>query len=381
MVDISNELARAVQGGDCVLWVGAGLGVTSESAQAPDFAKTLAAFPWRACISTVDPDLAKVVFEEGEVVDAARDLSLEDTKRFVIVDASKAVNKLVDFVEEVAQTRTVLFVGFDPDDAELARALDLLERGGGEHFVVVAGDARALEGRAVKVLSAGEDDDMAAIVKALGEATADLEVQPADESRADVFELVRSVRAALRDPANLASIDALKTAIAGLVSLPEAAIPQPITDEEGSRALSLAAPEDPDDLEAWAAILERKGAHLEARQAVDRIEDEARDTKRWDRLVEVLGVKAEHAQRQQDRVKYLREMVSLFEKELGAPRSAFETLQALIESVEVAEQVKLADEVMRLAAETGDWAPAAETLGVLAERAPSNEDAAVRNAR
>ncbi len=376
MVDISNELARAVQAGDCVLWVGTGLGVTSESAQPPEFAKPLAALPWRACISTVDPDLAKVVFSDGEVVDASRDLSLEDQDGFVIVDASKAVNKLVDFVEEVAQTRTVLFVGFDPDDAELSRALDLLERGGGQHFAVVAGDAGVLEGRGVKVLAAGEDDDMAAIVKALEDATADVGVQPSDESRADVFELVRSLRAVLRDPANLSSSDALKTAIAALVVAPEAAAPQAVAEEGGSRSIPVAAPEDPDDLEAWAAILERKGAHLEARQAVDRIEDEARDGKRWDRLVEVLGVKAERAQRQQDRVKYLREMVSLFEKELGAPRSAFETLQALIESVEVAEQVKLADEVMRLAAESGDWAPAAETLGVLAERAPSNEDQA-----
>ncbi|MEM6290687.1 MAG: SIR2 family protein [Myxococcota bacterium] len=147
-------------------------------------------------------------------------------------------------------------------------------------------------------------------------------------------------------------------------------------DTEVSRSLQLSAPEDPDDLEAWAAILERKPTHLEARQNVDRIEDDARDAKRWDRLVEVLGVKAERAQRQQDRVKYLREMVSLFEKELGAPRNAFETLQALIESVEVAEQVKLADEVLRLASETGEWAPAAETLSVLAERAPTPEDQA-----
>ncbi len=145
---------------------------------------------------------------------------------------------------------------------------------------------------------------------------------------------------------------------------------------ETSRPVSLTAPEDPDDLEAWAAILERKATHLEARQAIDRIEDEAREGRRWDRLVEVLGVKAERAQRQQDRVKYLREMVALFEKELGAPRSAFETLQALIESVEVAEQVKLSGEVLRLAEETGEWAPASETLGVLAERATSADEQA-----
>ena len=44
--------------------------------------------------------------------------------------------------------------------------------------------------------------------------------------------------------------------------------------------------------------------------------------------------------------------------------------------MEVAEQVKLAGEVQRLASETGEWAPAAETFGVLAERAASPEDQA-----
>ena len=377
MVDITNELARAVQAGDCVLWVGTGLGVSSDTAEAPDFAKPLAALPWRACISSIDPKAAKVVFADGEVVEASKDLSLKDKGGFVIVDASKSMGKLVDFVEEVAQTRTVLFVGFDPEDAELADALDLVERGGGQHFAFVSGDAASLEARGVGVVPVGDDDDMASIVKAIESATADVEAEPSDSARSDVFALVRSVRAVLRDPSKLTSVETLRKAIAALVTVGDAvAAPQAVTQDEGSRALNLAAPEDPDDLEAWAAILERKSTHLEARQAIDRIEDEARDAGRWDRLVEVLGVKAERAQRQQDRVKYLRDMVSLFEKELGAPRSAFETLQALIDTVEVGEQVKLADEVMRLAGETGDWAPAAETLGVLAERAPATEDQA-----
>ena len=167
MVDITNELARAVQAGDCVLWVGTGLGVSSDSAEAPDFAKTLAALPWRACISSIDPKAAKVVFANGEVVQASKDLSLKDNGEFVIVDASKSVGKLVDFVEEVAQTRTVLFVGFDPEDAELATALDLVERGGGQHFAFVSGDAASLEARGVEVVSVGAADDMAAIVKAI----------------------------------------------------------------------------------------------------------------------------------------------------------------------------------------------------------------------
>jgi tetratricopeptide (TPR) repeat protein len=145
---------------------------------------------------------------------------------------------------------------------------------------------------------------------------------------------------------------------------------RPRADEpDDSGRVRITAPEDPNDLEAWAWILERKPTHLEARNAIERIEAESRQEQRWDRLVEVLGVKAQHAQRQQDKVMYLRELITVFEKQLGAPRNAFESLQTLIEEVEVTEQIELAWELRRLAEITGQWAPLSDSLLIVAERA------------
>ena len=306
MVDISNELARALQAGDCVLWVGTGFGAFADRSS------------W------------KTLLEEG------------------LAEADDATRESLEALQEREQLgATAALVGVVSSETDEEQLASLSERYG----VPV----RAAEGVEELVASLSTNGD-------------------ASEADEDASVLARDVRAVLRDPELSSSAETLRAALSALIGGAEEE--EDASPRTPSPSDELTAPEDPDDLEAWAAILERKATHLEARQAIDRIEDEARDTKRWDRLVEVLGVKAEHAQRQQDRVRTLREMIALFEKELGAPRSAFETLQALLETVEVAEQVKLADEVLRLAADTGDWAPAAETLGVLAERAPSTEDQA-----
>lgn len=151
--------------------------------------------------------------------------------------------------------------------------------------------------------------------------------------------------------------------------------PRPVGGEP-SAPVRITAPEDPNDLEAWAWILERKPTHVEAHENVERIESESREQQRWDRVVEVLGVKAQHAQRQQDRVSHLREMIELFENKLGAPRNAFESLQALVEDVDVEEQIRLLDELTRLAEVTGQWSALAESLVVVARRAPEINDQA-----
>ncbi len=151
---------------------------------------------------------------------------------------------------------------------------------------------------------------------------------------------------------------------------------RPRADETETGRIRINTPDDPNDLEAWAWILERKPTHLEARNAIERIEAESRQEQRWDRLVEVLGVKAQHAQRQQDKVMYLRELITVFEKQLGAPRNAFESLQTLIEEVEVGEQVQLAWELRRLAEITGQWAPLSDSLLIVAERASETSEQA-----
>ena len=69
-------------------------------------------------------------------------------------------------------------------------------------------------------------------------------------------------------------------------------------------------------------------------------------------------------------------MITVFETQLGAPRNAFESAQALIEEVEVAEQVQLAWELRRLAEVTGQWAPLADSLTIVADRAPETSEQA-----
>lgn len=148
------------------------------------------------------------------------------------------------------------------------------------------------------------------------------------------------------------------------------------TGDAGGAALSAPAteriqiPEDPDDLEAWAWILERKPGHMEAREAIERIEQEARDQGRWDRVGDVIMVRAQHTQVQQERVELLRELSGIFENQLQAPANAFMTLQAVLDELPVPAQIDLVDELVRLADASGSWAELADTVQAVAERAP-----------
>jgi tetratricopeptide (TPR) repeat protein/serine/threonine protein kinase len=151
----------------------------------------------------------------------------------------------------------------------------------------------------------------------------------------------------------------------------EVGAPTPLVAEP-SRPLEL--PRDPDDLEGWAFVLERKPTHLEARRAVERIEADARAQGKWDVLAEVLNVRAQHTQVQRERVELLRELSRLFEDELSAPQSAMQTLQALLEEVPVPLQVELCRDLLRLAASTGAWGELAAVLEGVAARAPEPGD-------
>jgi len=153
-----------------------------------------------------------------------------------------------------------------------------------------------------------------------------------------------------------------------------------VREDSGSgrhSTLKYALPEDPEDLEAWAWILDHKATHLEARQNVDRLEREARGARRWDRVVEVLAVKAKVAQAQRDRVAFLRESAKLLETELGAPGNAFSVYEELLAELETPEQVALVDEELsRLAEVTGRWQELSELLDGLVPRLGSANDQA-----
>jgi tetratricopeptide (TPR) repeat protein len=171
------------------------------------------------------------------------------------------------------------------------------------------------------------------------------------------------------DPSQRASVRDLETALVDVVRSPVVR-----AVEEAIPSGQIAVPQDKDDIEAWAWVLDRKPAHAEARANIDRIEKEARDGAAWDRVAEVLAVKAQHAQVLQDRVALLRELVTVFEHRLSAPANAFETAQSLIEEVSVAEQIGLAEELERLAEVTGKWGPLADSLMVVAERVSDPKD-------
>lgn len=193
------------------------------------------------------------------------------------------------------------------------------------------------------------------------------------------------LRAAMHpEPSERPSLAQLRDRLSAIAATPDEAVPQPFavressplagvpeTVEEGvSAALGakIVLPEDRDDLEAWAWILERRPTHVEARDAVARIEREAREAARWDRVAEAMKVRAEHVQVARERSEILHELATLYERELGAPASAFDTLQGLLDAVDGAQQIELVAELRRLAEITGQWAELGECMDAVAER-------------
>lgn len=161
-------------------------------------------------------------------------------------------------------------------------------------------------------------------------------------------------------------------------------VPRPVVDRAsgGSAAIPTAVeetvsaplgqrflpPDDPDDLEAWAWILERKPTHVEAREAVARIEAQAREASRWDRVAEAIKVRSQHTQIVKERLEIMRELVWIYETKLGAPLNAFEILQGLLEEIPLAQQLESLAELQRLAELTGQWAQLAESMMIVADR-------------
>lgn len=144
--------------------------------------------------------------------------------------------------------------------------------------------------------------------------------------------------------------------------------PAPESVETAPAEARVGPPEDPNDLEGWTWYLEKKPTSTEARDAIARIEKEARDSQRWDQVAEALAVRADHTQVVAERVAVLRELAGLFEKELSVPGNAFETLRKLLDVVDVEEQIGLVTDLERLAAESGQWGPLADALSQVAAR-------------
>ncbi len=172
---------------------------------------------------------------------------------------------------------------------------------------------------------------------------------------------------------------ALTPARLSAARLTELADPQPAQPDTqpdprvGQDKLALD-PDDPDDLDAWIAVLERKPSHLPAREAVARIERESRGAQRWDRVAEAISVRVGLSQAESETIVLLRELSAIYEDQLAAPSDALDALLALSETISITAQLPLVDELLRLAEVTGRWRPTAERLEAMGPLLPQLED-------
>ncbi|KIG13697.1 Serine/threonine protein kinase [Enhygromyxa salina] len=150
--------------------------------------------------------------------------------------------------------------------------------------------------------------------------------------------------------------------------------PAPAAPAKPTGPVKLVEPEDPDDLDAWKWILEQKSSHLPAREAISRIEREARAAQRWDRVAEVLDIRARSSQAESEKIVLLRELAEISEQRLDAPGTALDALLLLIDTISVNAQVPLVEDLLRLAEVTGRWAAVAEKLHAVGRRVPSAAD-------
>ncbi|HVH99472.1 MAG TPA: protein kinase [Enhygromyxa sp.] len=177
------------------------------------------------------------------------------------------------------------------------------------------------------------------------------------------------------DPSKRPDPKQLRTEIATILTTPHRADQVLAKSESGkSGPIKLAEPDDPDDLEAWTWILEQKPAHLPAREAISRIERESRAAERWDRVADVLSVRARLSQAESEKIILLRELAEIAERRLGAPGNALDALLELIDAISVNAQVPLVDELLRLGEVTGRWAPVAARLRAVGKRVPKPAD-------
>ncbi|MCA9680908.1 MAG: protein kinase [Myxococcales bacterium] len=185
------------------------------------------------------------------------------------------------------------------------------------------------------------------------------------------------------DPAKRPDPKTLRTEIATILTTPHkagkvepratasAGVPEPVAVAHSGKVVE---PSDPDDLEGWVAVLERKPAHLPAREAVSRIERESRANQRWDRVADALAVRARISQAEGEKIVLLRELALIYESRLGVPGSALDAVLDLIDTVSANAQLPLVEDLLRLGEVTGRWAPVAERLRAVGKRLPKLED-------
>ena len=111
---------------------------------------------------------------------------------------------------------------------------------------------------------------------------------------------------------------------------------------------------DADDLEGWLALLgDTEGEAGEARDAIDLIERRARESKDFDRVVELLLGQIDHSNDAGERATLLLQVADAYENGLSDQRRAFEALTTAC-AIDPANN-KIVDHAERLAAAIGGW--------------------------
>ncbi|WP_106391552.1 protein kinase domain-containing protein [Enhygromyxa salina] len=180
------------------------------------------------------------------------------------------------------------------------------------------------------------------------------------------------------DPSRRPDPKTLRTEIATILTTPHKfdqveakVVEQPVAAPATPGApVRIVEPEDPNDLDAWKWILDQKPAHLPAREAIGRIEREARAAQRWDRVADVLEIRARISQAESEKIVLLRELAEISERHLDAPGTALDAILQLVDAISVNAQLPLVDDLLRLAEVTGRWATVAEKLRSVGRRIP-----------
>jgi len=170
------------------------------------------------------------------------------------------------------------------------------------------------------------------------------------------------------DPAKRSTVETLHKALAQIVSTPDER-----PDLLAKVSMTVAPPDDANDLDGWKALLKAKPTNSGAKNSIERIENEARSKQQWDRVAEVLSVRADLTQVVAERIAAWRELGRLYENELGVPASAFEATRKLLDIIDANEQGPVIEDLARLAETAGLWAPFADAVTAAAARTTDPE--------
>jgi tetratricopeptide (TPR) repeat protein len=218
-------------------------------------------------------------------------------------------------IEEIYRDRTLLLVGFRPDDPDLELLLTRLfpslpptER---EHFLAIGGQTQVeaedlLYEHQIRTIDIGGD----------------IGADRGGESHAGLHAFLQELK-------NRCEREGV-----------------PLAAQAAARPAR-------DDIDGWVAELLADSTDAEAQEQVARLERELREQTDWERLVELLLGKVEALTESSQRIAALREVARLFERELGEPSKALMATLAAVQEEPVSDE--LCGDAERLARSADLW--------------------------